>query len=294
MNNLNAYLSKRKADIDAALAGLLQNEEPRHQILFDAMNYSLLAGGKRIRPILFLTVLDEFKFKSEEYMPIACAIECIHTYSLIHDDLPCMDDDDYRRGNLTCHKKFNPAIATLAGDGLLTFAFEVLTSQKNIRPEIGMQLIQILAKAAGPSGMVAGQTFDILSENTRLSKEDLRYMDENKTGRLLAAPIDMAAIIATGDLATRNLLHQFGETLGLLFQITDDILDFEGDFELIGKTSGRDESLGKSTYVTLFGLDEAHKMAKEECQKAEDILAGMKFTSGVLKLFPRFILERNH
>ncbi len=294
MAEFTTYLQNQRDIIENYLSSLLVTNDHRQKTLYNAMNYSLLGGGKRIRPILFMTVLEVLNCNPNQYLKIASAIECVHTYSLIHDDLPCMDDDDYRRGRPTCHKKFSPAIATLAGDGLLTYAFELIASADNLSAETILKLVQELAIASGPSGMVGGQAFDILSEGEKLSGDELRYMDSLKTGKLLAAPIDMAALIGTENKEVRHLLHEFGLCLGLLFQITDDILDEKGDFELIGKTVGQDKKAGKSTYVTLLGLEKAIKIAAEKEKEAKIILSELKLENSVLAQFPGYILNRNH
>ncbi|WP_303856348.1 polyprenyl synthetase family protein [Allisonella histaminiformans] len=209
---------------------------------------------------------------SSRYLDIACAIECIHTYSLIHDDLPCMDNDDYRRGRLTNHKVFGPAMATLAGDGLLTYAFELLTSGSQISPVKQSRLVYILAKAAGPSCMVGGQAQDIESENRKQTVEELKFMDSCKTGCMLTSPVDMASVLADCEKIEYDALHSFSVHLGLLFQITDDLLDATSSLETMGKKAGQDEKLDKSTYVSELGIDGARQMAEEEASAAVEAL----------------------
>ena len=256
------------------------------------MNYSLLGGGKRVRPILFLSTLEAFDVPLDPYLNIAAAIECVHTYSLIHDDLPCMDDDDYRRGRLTNHKKFTPAIATLAGDGLLTAAFEIIAKSENIFPTIRLQLVQILAEAAGPDGMVGGQIIDMQAEGHDQTISQLRFMDELKTGRLITAPLLMAGVIAEMDAEKQAKLIVLGRHLGLLFQIVDDILDKIGDEEKLGKRVGQDEKQSKSTYVQLLGLKGAQEGAQLEAQKAVEIVNELNLQNTYLAKFPDYLLRR--
>ena len=225
-------------------------------------------------------------------MNIAAAIECVHTYSLIHDDLPCMDNDDYRRGRLTNHKKFTPAIATLAGDGLLTVAFEIIAKSENILPTIRLQLVQILAEAAGPDGMVGGQIIDMQAEGDDQTISQLRFMDELKTGRLITAPLLMAGVIAEMDAEKQAKLIVLGRHLGLLFQIVDDILDKIGDEEKLGKRVGQDEKQSKSTYVQMLGLKGAQEGAQLEAQKAVEIVNELNLQNTYLAKFPDYLLRR--
>lgn len=270
--NVQNVLKEKQKIINEHLSALLVSGSPSHHTLYQAMNYSLLAGGKRIRPTLFLLVLDMLGVNSSRYLDIACAIECIHTYSLIHDDLPCMDNDDYRRGRLTNHKVFGPAMATLAGDGLLTYAFELLTSGSQVSPVKQSRLVYILAKAAGPSGMMGGQAQDIESENRKQTVKELKFMDSCKTGCMLTSPVDMASVLADCEKTEYDALHSFSVHLGLLFQITDDLLDATSSLETMGKKAGQDEKLDKSTYVSELGIDGARQMAEEEASAAVEAL----------------------
>ncbi|MDU2417436.1 farnesyl diphosphate synthase [Negativicoccus succinicivorans] len=286
------YLETRKEAVETALHTLLKPQDDAYKVLFEAMNYSLLGGGKRVRPILFLSTLDAFDIHLDPYLNIAAAIECVHTYSLIHDDLPCMDNDDYRRGRLTNHKKFTPAIATLAGDGLLTVAFEIIAKSENILPTIRLQLVQILAEAAGPDGMVGGQIIDMQAEGHDQTVSQLRFMDELKTGRLITAPLLMAGVIAEMDAEKQAKLIVLGRHLGLLFQIVDDILDKIGDEEKLGKRVGQDEKQSKSTYVQLLGLKGAQEGAQLEAQKAVEIVNELNLQNTYLAQFPDYLLRR--
>lgn len=286
------YLETRKEAVETALHTLLKPQDDAYKVLFEAMNYSLLGGGKRVRPILFLSTLEAFDVPLDPYLNIAAAIECVHTYSLIHDDLPCMDDDDYRRGRLTNHKKFTPAIATLAGDGLLTVAFEIIAKSENILPTIRLQLVQILAEATGPDGMVGGQIIDIQAEGHDQTISQLRFMDALKTGRLITAPLLMAGVIAEMDAEKQAKLIVLGDHLGLLFQIVDDILDKIGDEEKLGKRVGQDEKQSKSTYVQLLGLKGAQEGAQLEAQKAVEIVNELNLQNTYLAKFPDYLLRR--
>ncbi len=284
------YLTTRREIVETALHTLLKPQDDTYKVLFEAMNYSLLGGGKRVRPILFLSTLEAFDVPLNPYLNIAAAIECVHTYSLIHDDLPCMDNDDYRRGRLTNHKKFTPAVATLAGDGLLTVAFEIIAKSEDILPTIRLQLVQILAEAAGPDGMVGGQMIDMQGHEQTLSQ--LRFMDELKTGRLITAPLLMAGVIAAIDTEKQVKLTALGSHLGLLFQIVDDILDKIGDEEQLGKRVGHDEKQAKSTYVQLLGLKGAQERAQLEAQKSVEIVNKLNLQNTYLAQFPDYLLRR--
>lgn len=226
------------------------------------------------------------------YIDAACALECVHTYSLIHDDLPAMDNDDYRRGRLTNHKVYGAGMATQAGDGLLTFAFQLLSEQKQIASDIRVELISLLARAAGPEGMVGGQAHDIEAEGKHLTLSELKILDVCKTGCLLSAPVSMACAVAGTALKERVLLENFAAHLGLLFQITDDLLDEKGNLEDMGKMPGQDEKDHKSTFVTILGVEEAEKYAEEEGALAKEALAKLPFDSTILYELTDLLLHR--
>ena len=244
---IQEILKEKQKLINHRLAVLLKADRVEHETLYSAMNYSLLAGGKRIRPFLFLTVLDILGVDSGLYIDAACALECVHTYSLIHDDLPAMDNDDYRRGRLTNHKVYGAGMATQAGDGLLTFAFQLLSEQKQIASDIRVELISLLARAAGPEGMVGGQAHDIEAEGKHLTLSELKILDACKTGCLLSAPVSMACAVAGTALKERVLLENFAAHLGLLFQITDDLLDEKGNLVDAGVEANDDNTFVVST-----------------------------------------------
>ena len=289
---IQEILKEKQKLINHRLAVLLKADRVEHATLYSAMNYSLLAGGKRIRPFIFLTVLDILGVDSGLYIDAACALECVHTYSLIHDDLPAMDNDDYRRGRLTNHKVYGAGMATQAGDGLLTFAFQLLSEQKQIAPDIRVELISLLARAAGPEGMVGGQAHDIEAEGKHLTLSELKILDACKTGCLLSAPVSMACAVAGTALKDRGLLENFAAHLGLLFQITDDLLDEKGNLEDMGKMPGQDEKDHKSTFVTILGVEEAEKYAEEEGILAKEALAKLPFDSTILYELTDLLLHR--
>lgn len=285
-------VQEKRKQVENCLKTLLTEETCKSEKLREAMNYSLLAGGKRIRPILFLAALDMLGVASVQYISVAGAIECIHTYSLIHDDLPQMDNDEYRRGRLTNHKVYGAGVATMAGDGLLTFAFELLAKDTSLDPKIQIRLIRLLAEAAGASGMVAGQVLDIEAEGNRISLEALQKLDALKTGCLLTVPLDMAAEIASCSDKERHCLHQYGIHLGQLFQITDDLMDQEGALSTMGKLPGQDIVQKKSTYVSLLGAYDARKAALKEAEAAAAMVEHWGSGGLFFKELPQILLHR--
>ena len=231
--------------------------------IYRAMRYSLLAGGKRIRPIFFMAAADAVGRDGALFIDAACALEMIHTYSLIHDDLPAMDNDDYRRGRLTNHKVFGEGMAILAGDGLLTLAFQTLIKQRDIEAAVLNQIVDLYASAAGPSGMVGGQAIDLSIVGGVIDEPALRYMHNAKTGELFRAALVGGAMAAGADAAELAAMKEFAELYGLAFQITDDILDVTSSFEELGKPIGSDAKQSKPTYVSKYGLSEAKRMADD-------------------------------
>lgn len=234
----------------------------------DAMEYSLMAGGKRLRPILLMATAEALGKKGYNYLPVACGLEMIHTYSLIHDDLPCMDNDDYRRGRLTNHKVYGEAMAVLAGDGLLTLAFEVMLEQKGVEPGVLVEVVREMAMCAGNFGMVGGQGLDLEYEGQQISPEQLRTLHAGKTGALFIGAIRGGAQLAGANSEQLKALTKFADLLGLAFQITDDILDVTGTQEELGKPIGSDEKNNKSTYVSLYGLEAAKALAAKTVEEA--------------------------
>ncbi len=254
----------------------------RPPVLAESMKYSLLSGGKRVRPVLFFASLEHFgmNYRGETAFPVA--LECIHTYSLIHDDLPAMDNDDFRRGNPSNHKVFGEAGAILAGDGLLSYASGILLKEAG-RSRRHLRAAQFLMEAAGAAGMVAGQSADLIYSGKDAGEEELRFIYEHKTGRLIEAPVRMATILAGGD---EEAASAFGRELGLLFQMTDDILDEKGESGKLGKTAGKDRMEGKLTCVKVFGLDGAELLADRtaaKCLSALDAMGGDPFLKELVK-----------
>jgi len=253
----------------------MPREGSRPSDLVAAMRYSLFAGGKRIRPILVLAAAEAAGGNARDAMFAACAVEMVHTYSLIHDDLPAMDDDDYRRGVPTCHRKFGEATAILAGDALLTLAFDVLSdsgSDSNIDAKVRIMMIHELARAAGWTGMVGGQQVDVASEGTEPDLPTLQYIHTHKTGAMIRCSVLLGGFASNADDALINSLRTYGERLGLAFQVVDDILDITSTTEELGKDQGSDASRGKMTYPALFGLEEARERAAELIHEAKTAL----------------------
>lgn len=234
----------------------------------EAMEYSLLAGGKRIRPILLMATAEALGVKGYNFLPVACGLEMIHTYSLIHDDLPCMDNDDYRRGRLTNHKVYGEAMAVLAGDGLLTLAFEVMLEQKNVPPAALIETVREMAMCAGNFGMIGGQGLDLEFEGKEISPEQLRKLHSGKTGALFIAAVRGGAHLAGANEQELLALTKFADLLGLAFQIEDDILDVVGTEAELGKPVGSDEKNHKSTYVSLYGLEAARELGNKTIEEA--------------------------
>ncbi len=252
MNNIDYHI--KKID-DVILTHLEENHVSK--TIMEASKYSIKSGGKRFRPYLLFAVLDAFGIPLESGLKTAGAIEMIHTYSLIHDDLPAMDDDDLRRGNPTNHKVFGEAAAILAGDNLLTESFSLIANDKKLSTGDKLKLIQMISKSAGQNGMIGGQMLDIEAENREISFEDLEQIHSYKTGKLISAPVKAAAVIADADERTTFHLLKFADYLGIIFQIRDDILDVTGDVEITGKNTGSDARKDKVTYVSTFGLEGA-------------------------------------
>jgi geranylgeranyl diphosphate synthase type II len=261
--DLKQYLEARRLMVEEALEVALPQQDGPETRVVEAMRYSLFAGGKRLRPILCLAASEAVGGDLKTAMPAGCALEMIHTYSLIHDDLPAMDDDDLRRGKPTNHKVFGEAIAILAGDGLLTEAFVLLSDYNSLLPERAVQVIGVIAEAASYRGMVGGQVVDILSQNKRADLETVQQMHSRKTAALIAAATESGALAGKGSEAQVAALARYGRAIGLAFQIADDILDIEGDTELLGKTTGADEARGKVTYPAAVGLERSRQAANE-------------------------------
>ncbi|ARK31391.1 polyprenyl synthetase family protein [Halalkalibacter krulwichiae] len=292
---LRLFLEEIKEEIEKQMPSHIERLSTP-STLKEAMVYSLKAGGKRVRPALLLATLKSFGKPVQLGYEMACAIEMIHTYSLVHDDLPAMDNDDIRRGKPTNHKVYGEAMAILAGDALLTYSFELVSmiAHNDITPEQKVSLISELAKASGPEGMVGGQVADIEGENQSLTLDHLVYIHTHKTGDLLTAAITCGAILANATPQEINDLRSFAFELGLMFQIKDDILDVEGDSIKIGKLTGSDDENNKSTYPNLLGLDGAKAKLHEHKDKAKDFLAKVNIDQTLLLALTDYIVERDH
>jgi geranylgeranyl diphosphate synthase type II len=292
--DLKAYLEARLVLVDQALERVLPPPDAPPPTLHRAMRYSVQAGGKRLRPILVIAGAEAVGGSAEQVMETACALELIHTYSLIHDDLPAMDNDDYRRGRLTNHKVFGEAIAILAGDALLTLAFKLiaLNGARTGNARIIATLVTDIADAAGTDGMVGGQVVDIESEGKAVSAETLDYIHTHKTAALIRASLCGGALIAGGSLPQLAAVRACGESLGLAFQIVDDILDVEGSTEQLGKTAGKDEQQQKATYPAQHGLEASRAKARTLIAAAKHALAPLGERAGPIQALADFILER--
>ena len=280
--------------VEADLLKELHDTKSLDENLMRAMEYSLMAGGKRLRPILLMAAADAINNSGEKFIKVADALEMIHTYSLIHDDLPAMDDDDYRRGKLTNHKVFGEANAILAGDALLTLAFEVALRQKNVPPEILLTVLKEISMAAGAAGMVGGQAIDLRSEGVQIDLSTLKLMHTGKTGALFKAAIRSGAILAQASEKKLLDLTRYAENFGLAFQITDDILDVTGDEKILGKPTGSDAKKLKSTYVSLTSLDEAKNLAQESVDAALNALKNFGAEANFLRELVQYLVTRNY
>jgi geranylgeranyl diphosphate synthase type II len=287
-----AYPVELQREVDAYLEQLRFSEEPTTAGLEEAMRYSLLAGGKRIRPVLALATAEALGREQHEVMPLAGAIELIHTYSLIHDDLPAMDDDELRRGKPTCHVVYGEDVAILAGDGLFAEAIKLVLDEQDGDPARVLRALRHLVAAISVSGMVGGQYVDV-KETAPHDEAGLRHLHELKTGRLIAAAIECPLLLfGAGEAATMGL-RRFAAELGVLFQIVDDILDVTGDEAALGKPQGSDERHGKRTYVSVFGLDRARELARESHGNARAALADAGGQTATLEQITDYILTRD-
>jgi len=263
--------------------------------IYNAMRHSLFSGGKRFRAVLVLEAAKLFGKKPEEVMPTACSVEYIHTYSLIHDDLPAIDNDDLRRGVPTCHKVFGEDMAILAGDALYSEAFRLISSEQRAdSAERVVRVLKELATASGVTGMVGGQVVDIRSEGKPVDKETLKFIHEKKTGELIKASVRVGAVLAGATEAEIEHLTDYASCIGLAFQITDDILDIVGDTSLLGKTVGSDERQSKATYPGLYGLEKAQEMAEKTTLQAKEALSKLNRDTAILADLADFVYERNH
>lgn len=293
--DFKGYLKTKREMVDRALRGIFPPPEGLSADIVDAMTYSLFAGGKRLRPILCIAGAETVGGSGAAVLPVACALECIHTYSLIHDDLPVMDDDDLRRGKPTSHKVHGEALALLAGDGLLTEAFDIMTRPELIRglpAERLLRAIHIIAHASGFNGMVGGQVVDIQMEGRTADLTTVDFIHRHKTGALITAAIVSGAVLGGGSEEDEAALESYGLKIGMAFQISDDILDIEGDREIMGKPVGSDEARQKMTYPALLGLEEARRVEKGLVDEAVEALARFDSSAEPLRHLAAYIIQR--
>jgi len=293
--NLKAYLRSRRKEIDRALDYYLPKTNVKPATLHKAMRYSLFAGGKRLRPILCLAAAEACRGRVTNALPLACALECIHTYSLVHDDLPSMDNDDYRRGRPTCHRVFGDGIAVLAGDALLTIAFEIVSKAKPA-PRYDMStLLREIAVAAGSQKLIAGQVADLEAEGRKVKRDQLRFIHENKTAAILKSSIRLGAMSANADAKKLRAVTQFGHGLGLAFQVIDDILDVTQSSEILGKSAGKDIAAKKATYPAVIGLGKSRAEARRLTRQAHDALSVFRDDEAEpLHCLANYLLEREY
>ena len=292
--NVKGYLKSRQQVIDRALDRYLPKTNVKPPTIHKAMRYSLFAGGKRLRPILCLAAGEACGGKIDNALPLACALECIHTYSLVHDDLPSMDNDDFRRGRATCHKVFGDGIAILAGDALLTIAFEIISHTKPT-PRYNMSiLLRELAVAAGSKKLIAGQVADLEAEGLKANRAQLLYIHQNKTAAILTTSVRLGAMSANADARKLKAITNFGRALGLAFQVIDDILDVTQTTEKLGKSAGKDVAASKATYPAVIGLEKSRAEARRLTRQAHDALSLFGAKSEALHALANYLLEREY
>ncbi len=294
MTEIAHYLETQSQLIEKHLDHLIPPHHGPQQLLFEAARYALLGGGKRLRPILTLATTQMLKGDLSLAISPACTLEMIHTYSLIHDDLPCMDNDDYRRGKLTVHRKYSEGHAVLTGDFLLTHAFEILATDERLGTDKRVQLMTILARHSGSEGMIGGQVMDIASEGKQISLDTLSLLHRKKTGALITAAIEFGGVISNANLLHLNLLRQFGEAIGLAFQIIDDILDVTSSQAKHGRAIASDVMNKKSTYVSLLGLEQAQSYALDFYNQALKALKPLPYDTSLLIGLAEFMIQRKY
>lgn len=291
---LAGALERIQQDVDDTFDAFLPIPEDTRARLVEAMRYAAIGGGKRVRPLLLVSTAELFGVHRDQALRAACAVEAIHVYSLIHDDLPCMDDDELRHGRPTLHLKFDEATAVLAGDSLHALAFEILSDPgMSGDPFVRAQLVECLATASGMNGMAGGQMMDMVAETSDYDLHTITRLQQLKTGALLAASVEMGAILGHVPPEGRNHLRAYARDIGLAFQIADDLLDVEGDQEKAGKALRKDESQGKQTFVTLMGVDKARAQARMLVEQAVGHLINHGVEADLLRALARFIVERD-
>lgn len=292
--DLQRYIKQRCARVDRALERLLPKGRVKPATIHEAMRYSIFAGGKRLRPILCLAAGEACGGSEAKAMPLACAVECVHTYSLVHDDLPCMDDDDFRRGRPTSHKVYGEGMAVLTGDALLTIAFEMVTAARAGRRYSHRDMVKELALAAGSKNLIAGQVADLEGEGNHLGLAELRFVHERKTAALIRCSLRLGGMSADATPRQMVALSKFGLALGMAFQIMDDILDVTQTSEHLGKSAGKDVKSEKSTYPALLGLAGAQKEADRWTRLAREALAPFGVRGGMLRAIADHLLRRTN
>jgi geranylgeranyl diphosphate synthase, type II len=293
--NIKTYLASRQKLIERALDRYLPKANTKPATLHRAMRYSLFAGGKRLRPILCLAAAEACRGKIGNALPLGCAMECIHTYSLVHDDLPSMDDDDFRRGRPTCHKIFGDGIAILAGDALLTIAFEIVSDAKPTSRYDTSILLREIAVAAGSQKLIAGQVADLEAEGKNVKRDQLQFIHENKTAAILKSSVRLGAMSANADARKLSAITRFGQRLGLAFQIIDDILDVTQTSEILGKSAGKDVAAKKATYPAVIGLEKSRTEARRLTRQAHNALSVFRTRDAEpLHALANYLLEREY
>ncbi len=288
-------MERSQGAVEALLDGLLPRADGPEARVFEAMRYAALAGGKRFRPFLVCESARLFGVHSGSALRVAAAVECVHTYSLVHDDLPCMDDDDLRRGQPTVHRKFDEATAVLAGDALLTIAFEILTDDETHElGEIRVELVRRLAEAAGARGMVGGQMIDLASEGQALDMGAITRLQRLKTGALIAYSCEAGAVLGRAPEEHHHALHAYAHDMGLAYQIADDLLDVEGDVHVVGKATGKDAEAGKATFVSILGVERARDQARILSEQAIQHLDLFDEKADLLREAARFVINRRN
>ena len=293
-DTVSRYLARRAEEVNARLEGLIPLESTPPETLHRAMRYSMMAGGKRLRPALVLSSGEALGGAAEDLMPAACAVEMIHTYSLIHDDLPAMDNDDLRRGRPTCHKVFGEAIAILAGDALMTLAFSVLAARLTCGAERQLKVISEVARIAGTvDALIGGQVADIENEGRDVTGETLDYIHRSKTGALIRGSVLIGGIIAGANDLELEKLGDYGIRVGLAFQIADDILDVTASSEQLGKTAGKDQAAKKATYPAVHGIEASRQRAHQLIEEAVAVISGLDARTDMLSAIARFVIARS-